>query len=62
MRLMYGTMFLVNLAFLEYLVVCDSKWIEIITTSQKFLKKSTDYNLLHNWLGDGLLTSTGTTD
>lgn len=39
--------------------VQDPKIVEEILTSQKFIDKSNGYNLLINWLGTGLLISSG---
>lgn len=55
----YGKLFLLHLSILEFLIVADPKWLQIIMNSPKFLKKSREYDLLHEWLGDGLLTSKG---
>nr|XP_022909465.1 cytochrome P450 4c3-like [Onthophagus taurus] len=45
--------------FEGFLLVMDAKLIEVILTSSKILNKSHSYTYLHNWLGTGLLTSTG---
>ncbi|XP_053671197.1 uncharacterized protein LOC128721466 [Anopheles nili] len=37
----------------------DFKDIEVILSSPKYIDKSTEYNFIRPWLGDGLLTSTG---
>lgn len=40
-------------------VAADSKFLEIVMSSTKVLKKASEYNNFLNWLGTGLLTSTG---
>jgi cytochrome P450 len=40
-------------------VISDPKVAEAILTSLKHLKKSNDYDMMKNWLGDGLLLSIG---
>lgn len=41
-------------------VFASPKNVELVLSSTRHLDKSLDYNFLHNWLGMGLLTSTGT--
>lgn len=41
-------------------VLSRGEFIEAVLTSNKILSKGYHYNFLHNWLGTGLLTSTGT--
>lgn len=42
-----------------YLIVSDPELVEIILTSNKEIRKGTDYQLLRPWLFNGLLLSTG---
>ena len=39
--------------------VSDPKVVEAVLTSSKHLKKSSDYEMMKNWLGNGLLLSIG---
>lgn len=39
--------------------LCRADYVETVLTSSKILKKAPQYDFLHNWLGTGLLTSTG---
>lgn len=55
----YGPVVRGNLSFLEMLLIHDERWIEFFMNSTKTLKKSSEYKLLENWLGEGLLTSAG---
>lgn len=41
------------------IIVSDPKVAEAVLTSSKHLKKSNDYEMMKNWLGDGLLLSIG---
>lgn len=40
--------------------VSDSKTLEFMLKSTKYIDKSIEYKFISNWLGNGLLTSTGT--
>lgn len=55
----YGSIFKVNVGFETFLVSANPKLSEFIMSSTKIITKANDYKYLHNWLGDGLLTSTG---
>lgn len=41
------------------IIVADPKVAEALLTSSKHLQKSNDYDMMRNWLGDGLLVSIG---
>ncbi|XP_063697747.1 cytochrome P450 4c3-like isoform X2 [Culicoides brevitarsis] len=43
-------------AWHRFVLVALPEDIEVIMTDQRFLEKSHDYNVLHKWLQDGLLT------
>lgn len=55
----HGKLVKVFLAFKPILLVADYKAMEAVLGSNKVLNKSTFYDFLHNWLGFGLLTSSG---
>ncbi|OQV19129.1 Cytochrome P450 4V2 [Hypsibius exemplaris] len=42
-----------------YVIMVKGKAAEAVLSSYKFLEKGPDYDLVHPWLGTGLLTSTG---
>uniref|UniRef100_A0A224YKM0 Cytochrome n=1 Tax=Rhipicephalus zambeziensis TaxID=60191 RepID=A0A224YKM0_9ACAR len=50
---------LIYLGFTPLLILYKAKYVEEILSSNKILAKGTQYNLLHGWLGTGLLTSSG---
>uniref|UniRef100_A0A1I8PNV9 Cytochrome P450 n=1 Tax=Stomoxys calcitrans TaxID=35570 RepID=A0A1I8PNV9_STOCA len=54
----YGN-FSLWIGYLLNYVVTDIKDMEFVLTSQNLLAKSQIYDVLHPWLGDGLLTSHG---
>jgi cytochrome P450 family 4 len=41
------------------IIITDPNDVEVILGSQKLIDKSDEYDFIHNWLGTGLLTSTG---
>ncbi|XP_055711730.1 cytochrome P450 4d10-like [Phlebotomus papatasi] len=41
------------------IMISDPKYVEILLSSNTLIDKSEDYTFLRNWLGDGLLLSTG---
>lgn len=41
------------------IIIADPKIAEAVLTSSKHLQKSNDYDMMKNWLGDGLLLSIG---
>ncbi|XP_077521031.1 cytochrome P450 4c3-like isoform X1 [Amblyomma americanum] len=50
---------LLYLGFTPLLALYKAQYIEEVLSSSKILTKGYQYHLLHNWLGTGLLTSTG---
>lgn len=50
---------LIYLGFRPLLVVYKAEYVEEVLSSNKILTKGPQYEFLHNWLGTGLLTSTG---
>lgn len=42
------------------LIISDPDLIEFFVTSPKHITKSPDYDVIRPWLGQGLITSTGT--
>ncbi|KAJ8913515.1 hypothetical protein NQ315_017065 [Exocentrus adspersus] len=56
----YGRVILVYARMDVILLVSDYNLTEHVLSSSKIIDKSNMYDFLHNWLGDGLLTSTGT--
>uniref|UniRef100_A0A131Y021 Putative p450 n=1 Tax=Ixodes ricinus TaxID=34613 RepID=A0A131Y021_IXORI len=44
---------------LPNVMIFKAELVEAVLTSQSTMSKSFDYSLLHSWLGDGLLTSSG---
>ncbi|XP_031342172.1 uncharacterized protein LOC116170124 [Photinus pyralis] len=51
--------FIVYLGPQPRLVVCDPKTAEFVLSSTSIIDKSYEYSFFHDWLGTGLLTSTG---
>ncbi|XP_017075023.2 cytochrome P450 4e3 [Drosophila eugracilis] len=51
--------FLFWIGYSSHIVVTNPKQLEYILNSQQLIQKSTIYDLLHPWLGYGLLTSYG---
>lgn len=59
----YGPIVKVHDGPLNTLVaVKDENFIEYILSSTKLITKSNHYSFFYNWLGTGLLTSTGKTN
>lgn len=57
----YGGVFQLQLGpTLYYINFASSKTVEYILSNPKHLDKTDDYRFLRNWLGTGLITSTGT--
>ncbi|XP_018319744.1 cytochrome P450 4d2-like [Agrilus planipennis] len=56
----YGSPFKLSFGF-QYprVIICDPKFMTFFLSSTKYITKSEDYKFLRNWLGNGLLTSTG---
>nr|XP_037274992.1 cytochrome P450 4c3-like [Rhipicephalus microplus] len=50
---------LMYLGFTPLLTLYKAEYVEQILSSNKILTKGVQYNLLHRWLGNGLLTSKG---
>lgn len=42
-----------------YLYICEPKGVEFVLSSTKILAKTERHKLKHNWLGTGLLNSSG---
>jgi cytochrome P450 family 4 len=55
----YGKVFRVMLGYQVEILITDPKDIELLLGSQKILDKSDEYDFLRDWLGSGLLVSTG---
>uniref|UniRef100_U5ELR8 Putative cytochrome n=1 Tax=Corethrella appendiculata TaxID=1370023 RepID=U5ELR8_9DIPT len=55
----YGSIYKIFLGSKLWIIVSDPKLIEEIATNPKFLTKSDDYDVMEEWLGRGLLTSSG---
>nr|AVM18974.1 odorant degrading protein 4 [Holotrichia parallela] len=55
----YKTNFKIYLGDQAYFIIVEPKELEFILNSTTILRKSDVYRFLHNWLGLGLLTSTG---
>ncbi|XP_037576391.1 cytochrome P450 4c3-like [Dermacentor silvarum] len=51
--------YLVYVGFTPFLIIYKDEYVEEVLSSNKILTKGREYNLLHNWLGTGLLTSAG---
>lgn len=56
---MYGPVVRLWLAVFPFFVVFEPEHLQLILGSQKHTEKSFFYKLLHNFLGDGLITSSG---
>ncbi|XP_049530224.1 cytochrome P450 4d1-like [Anopheles darlingi] len=55
----YGECFRVWLGTQLIIVLTDPKDIEVVLSSPKYIDKSTEYDFIRPWLGEGLLTSAG---
>uniref|UniRef100_A0A182VPL0 Uncharacterized protein n=2 Tax=Anopheles merus TaxID=30066 RepID=A0A182VPL0_ANOME len=55
----YGDCFRVWLGTQLVIVMGDPKDIEVLLSSPKYIDKSTEYDFIRPWLGEGLLTSRG---
>ncbi|KAK5646953.1 hypothetical protein RI129_005417 [Pyrocoelia pectoralis] len=55
----YGGSFVLYLGPMPRLAICEPKTAEFVLSSQAIIDKSYEYNYFHDWLGTGLLTSTG---
>ncbi|XP_052890672.1 cytochrome P450 4d1-like [Anopheles moucheti] len=55
----YGDCFRVWLGTQLAIVIVDPKDIEVLLSSPKYIDKSTEYDFIRPWLGEGLLTSRG---
>lgn len=55
----YGPLARIWLSIFPFIVVFEPEHLQIILGSQKHTEKSFFYKLLHNFLGDGLITSSG---
>lgn len=53
-------MFKLYLGNFSMVVIADPKDVEVVLSSNTMIQKSELYKLLHPWLGQGLLTSSGT--
>nr|AUB85738.1 CYP4V28 [Penaeus japonicus] len=47
------------IGFMPTCMICSARGAEAILASQRHIDKGTNYNFLRDWLGDGLLTATG---
>ena len=54
-----GSKFIIWVGPKPMLICSDTSWIEKLLKSQNLIVKADFYFFLHNWLGTGLLTSTG---
>lgn len=55
----YGKTFKAYILTEQTLITMDTEFIEFIATRSQAINKSRAYSYLHNWLGQGLLTSSG---
>lgn len=55
----YKTNFKIYVGSQAYLFITEPKEMEFFLNSNSILTKSDSYTFLRNWLGTGLLTSTG---
>lgn len=55
----YGPLGRVWLSIFPYFVVFEPEHLQLILGSKKHTEKTFFYRLLHNFLGDGLITSSG---
>nr|CAD7614975.1 unnamed protein product [Timema genevievae] len=58
----YGSIFRLWLGGDLFVVLSNPKYIEVILGSNKLIDKGVIYKYLYDWLGSGLLTSTGKID
>lgn len=56
---MYGPILRVWMSIFPFFVVIEPEYLQTILGSQKHTEKAFFYKLLHNFLGDGLITSSG---
>jgi cytochrome P450 len=56
-----GSIFAYSFSILDggYVMISDPKLAEIVLSSQKLIDKGEDYESMRDWLGNGLLLSTG---
>lgn len=54
-----GKVWKANLGHESLLLLADPKIVDVLLKSMKFIRKSSEYGPLRNWLGEGLVTSTG---
>ncbi|CAH0717323.1 unnamed protein product, partial [Brenthis ino] len=59
-RKKYGHVYLVHLFHSAYVVFSHPKYIEALVSHAELITKGRSYNYIRPWLGNGLLTSTGT--
>lgn len=55
----YGTIFKIFLGSQVDIVLTDPKDVEVLLSSQSLIEKADEYDFLKDWLGTGLLISTG---
>nr|CAD7402599.1 unnamed protein product [Timema poppensis] len=55
----YGSIIRLWLGADLFVVLSDPKYVEVILGSNKWIDKGVNYRYLYDWLGTGLLTSTG---
>ncbi|XP_072942063.1 cytochrome P450 4d2-like [Epargyreus clarus] len=55
----YGNAVIIHLLHARYIILYHPKYIEPLVSSTELITKGRSYNFLLPWLGDGLLTSTG---
>lgn len=51
----------VNFIYDVSILTSDPKFLEFVLSSNKILNKGREYDFLHPWLGEGLLTAPGKT-
>ncbi|XP_042884880.1 cytochrome P450 4C1-like, partial [Penaeus japonicus] len=54
-----GEVVMLWIGFIPMCMICSARGAEIILASRKHTNKGASYNLLRDWLGDGLLISSG---
>ncbi|KAK2723053.1 hypothetical protein QYM36_003296 [Artemia franciscana] len=55
----YGPIFRFWTAFIPRIGLCSARHVEPLLSSTTLIKKSIDYDFIRDWLGDGLLLSSG---
>lgn len=56
---LYGPIIRFWISIVPYFIVSDPNMLQVIIGSTKHTNKNIFYDILHNFIGDGLITSSG---